>query len=163
VALFPRLSQVMIGVNNCDYHVYANGYKNTPGVTEPATCPGQTVNPDGSAANPTLQGEVFTGQVMGNPAMYNRVSPDRHMWRVMAQLDTTGGQNGSGSTGCGLFTNPGDQPTSNCYPGAIGTENYRPAAAKTATPKSSTSAPAPTKTSVWTNLWNFIVGTDSNA
>jgi len=165
VSLFPRLSQVMIGVNTCDYHIYANGYHNVPGVTEPSTCTGQVVNPDGSAANPTLQGEVFTGQVIGNPAMYNKVSPDRHLWRVMAQLDAKGGVNNTGSVPCGLFSNPGNQPTSSCYPGSIGTDVYKPAAAKSATSKSgaTTSAPAVSKASFWTNLWNLLVGTDSNA
>ena len=170
VALFPRLSQVMIGVNSCDYHVYANGYHNVPGVTEPSSCTGQALNADGSAANPTLQGEVFTGQVLGNPAMYNKVSRDRHLWRVMAQLDAKGGATGNGSLPCGLFTNPGDQPTSTCYPGSIGTDVYKPSAAKASTSKSSksiggtASAPAsPGSSSLWSNIWNFIVGTDSNA
>ena len=31
VALFPRLAQVMLGVNNCDMHIYGNGYSNTSG------------------------------------------------------------------------------------------------------------------------------------
>jgi len=165
INLFPRLSQVMIGVNSCDYHIYANGYHNVPGQTEPASCAGGVQNPDGSAANPTLAGEVFTGQVMGNPQMYNKVSRDRHLWRVMAQLDATNGAGSTGSTKCGLFTNPGNQPTSSCYPGSIGTDIYKPPASGTSKSGAAPSgAPASTsKASFWGNLWNLFVGGDSNA
>jgi virulence factor Mce-like protein len=164
VALFPRLSQVMIGVNTCDYHIYANGYHSTPGTTEPSAHCTAPVNGAGSATNPTLQGEVFTGQVMGNPAMYNKVARDRHLWRVMAQLDTQGGQNGSGSLGCGLFTNPGDQPTSSCYPGDIGTSRYAPPAAPSSGTSSGPTGVAPAastgKASFWSGLWHLLVGSN---
>src|ERR1035437_6074663 len=39
IALFPRLAQVMLGVNTCDMHIYGNGYANVPGTTEANTCP----------------------------------------------------------------------------------------------------------------------------
>jgi phospholipid/cholesterol/gamma-HCH transport system substrate-binding protein len=179
INLFPRLSQVMIGVNTCDYHKYANGYVNIPGQTESATkCTQAPVNAAGNAANPTLQGEVFTGQVLGNPALRNQVSHDRHLWRVMGMIDASGGQTGNGSLPCGLFTNPGDQPTSTCYPGSIGTDIYKPTSSSSG-PSSSTGATgsgastasaggSTTSTtsahpaSFWGNLWNLLVG-NSNA
>lgn len=172
INLFPRLSQVMIGVNSCDYHKYANGYVNIPGQTEPASCPGSPVNAAGNATNPQLQGEVFTGQVLGNPAMNNKVSRDRHLWRVMGMVDASGGANGSGSLGCGLFTNPGDQPTSNCYPGDIGTARYQPASSgatgstgtgnSSATTASQGSKDTAKPASFWSNFWGLLVG-NSNA
>ena len=161
VSLFPRLSQVMIGVNSCDTHLYANGYHNTPGVTEAASCPAAvdaSGNPTPAAI--TLQGEVFTGQVLGNPAMYNKVSHDRHLWRVMGMVDAQGGQNGSGSTACGLFTNPGNQPTNTCYPGSIGTQRYQPTSANPS-PSGSTGASGTSSghtASFWSNLWTLLVG-----
>ncbi|MFN2462556.1 MAG: MlaD family protein [Candidatus Dormibacteria bacterium] len=166
VALFPRLAQVMIGVNSCDAHIYANGYVNVPGVTEPRTCQ-SPLNPDGrTAANPTLSGEIFTNQVMGNPAMYGKVHADRHLWRVMDQLDASGGANNTGSTSCGLFTDPAGKPTPNCYPGTTGTENYAPPAGtanSSATNAAPRVAPASGGRSIWSNIWNLFVGSDSNA
>jgi virulence factor Mce-like protein len=162
ISLFPRLAQVMIGVNSCDYHVYANGYHNTPGVTEPGapTCTGSSLDTAGKAANPTLQGEVFTGQVMGNPAMYNKVSKDRHLWRVMGMVDAQGGSAGnSGSLSCGLFTNPGNNPSSSCYPGSTGTTRYQPPASSGATGAAGTGSTHPA--SFWSNLWNMLVGGDN--
>jgi virulence factor Mce-like protein len=150
VALFPRLAQVMIGVNTCDHHIYANGYRNDnrPGCTP-------TTMSDGTAANPTLQGEVFTGQVMGNPAMYNRVSQDRHLWRVMGMIDAGGGVNATGSAGCGLFTDRNSSRTSNCYPGSDGLDRYRPAGQPSGGPSGS-AAGAGKPASFWSNLWNIL-------
>lgn len=162
VSLFPRLAQVMIGVNSCDYHVYANGYHNEPGKTEPTSCPGQVVDASGNAANPTLQGEVFTGQVLGNPAMYNKVSHDRHLWRVMGQLDAKGGNGGSGSTQCGLFTNRGNQATSSCYGGDNGLQRYQPASSGPSGSTGGAGTSSGHTASFWTNLWTMLVG-DGNA
>ena len=58
IALFPRLAQTMLGVQTCDYHIYANGYYNVPGITEPGSC-GAVVNASGNPTNPNLNGEVF--------------------------------------------------------------------------------------------------------
>ncbi|MEA2683566.1 MAG: phospholipid/cholesterol/gamma-HCH transport system substrate-binding protein [Chloroflexota bacterium] len=152
INLFPRLSQVMIGVNSCDFHKYANGYVNVPGQTEPASC-----------ASQSAQGEVFTGQVMGNPALYNQVSKDRHLWRVMGMVDTNGGSAGSGSLTCGLFTNPGNNPSSTCYPGSIGTDPYKPAASSSGTTGSagSSNSGGTHPASFWNNLWTMFTGADN--
>jgi hypothetical protein len=77
VALFPRLTQVMLGVNTCDTHIYGNGYYNVPGQTEPSNCP-NPVDANGNATDPLLRGEIFTG----HPAN-NAVPTDRHFLRLM--------------------------------------------------------------------------------
>ena len=125
VNLFPRLSQVMLGVNRCDTHVYGNGYSNTPGQTENAACP---------QANGTLAGEGFTGQ----PAP-NQVPRDRHLWRVMGQLDPD-------QPTCGILSTtggPGDMlPPSDpgCSPGNNGLDPYQgPRKGATVTPSGQTS------------------------
>jgi virulence factor Mce-like protein len=84
VALFPRLAQVMLGLNNCDMHVYANGYQNQPGATEQAspTCQAPT-DASGNAVDPALLTEGFTGHPAGNA-----VPKDRHYWRVMGMIET---------------------------------------------------------------------------
>jgi hypothetical protein len=82
VALFPRLAQVMQGINTCDMHIYANGYHNVPGVTEPSTCP-NPVDANGNATDPSLSGETFTG----HPAN-NTVPTDRHLFRVMGMASS---------------------------------------------------------------------------
>jgi virulence factor Mce-like protein len=82
VALFPRLAQVMQGINTCDMHIYANGYSNVPGQTEPASCP-NPVDANGNATDPSLSGEIFTG----HPAN-NTVPRDRHLFRVMGMAST---------------------------------------------------------------------------
>jgi hypothetical protein len=79
VALFPRLSQVMLGVNWCDMHIYGNGYYNVPGQTESSSCP-KVVDANGNATDPTLSGEIFTG----HPAN-GAVPRDRHYLRLMGQ------------------------------------------------------------------------------
>jgi virulence factor Mce-like protein len=91
IALFPRLAQVMVGLNTCDMHIYGNGYHNTPGVTEPAAanCP-SPVDANGNATDPNLSGEIFTG----HPAN-GAVSVNRHLWRVMGMIET-------GDISCGL-------------------------------------------------------------
>ena len=163
VNLFPRLAQVMIGVNSCDAHIYANGYHNVPGQTEASTCPAAVdANGNATQAAITLQGEVFTGQVLGNPAMYNEVSHDRHLWRIMGQVDAQGGQNGSGSLACGLFTNPGNQPTNTCYPGDIGTARYQPTSSGPSGSAGASSTSSGHTASFWSNLWTLLVG-DGNA
>jgi virulence factor Mce-like protein len=85
IALFPRLAQVMLGVNTCDMHIYGNGYANVPGTTEANTCP-NPVDASGNATDPTLSGEVFGG----HPAP-GALTPtnQRHLWRVMGMLETS--------------------------------------------------------------------------
>src|SRR5258708_18036959 len=87
IALFPRLAQVMLGVNTCDQHIYANGYYNVPGTTEPASCPSALANPsdpNSNAASPNLTGEAFTGHP-ANGALSN----NRHLWRVLGMIETS--------------------------------------------------------------------------
>jgi virulence factor Mce-like protein len=82
VALFPRLTQMMLGVNTCDMHIYGNGYYNVPGQTEPSSC-ASPVTGNGNATDPTLSSEIFTG----HPAN-NTVPSDRHYFRVMGMADS---------------------------------------------------------------------------
>lgn len=82
VALFPRLAQVMQGINTCDMHIYGTGYYNTPGQTEPSSCPNPVAG-NGNATDPTLSGEIFTG----HPAN-NAVPKDRHFLRIMGMTST---------------------------------------------------------------------------
>ena len=114
VALFPRLSQVMLGVNRCDDHIYANGYHNnpvgkpspindgTPPGTEPSTC-NSPIDANGNATNPTLNGEVF-GQFDANSGK----AGNRHLWRVMGMIDI-------GNAQCGLL-NPTTAPEQHLRP-----------------------------------------------
>lgn len=112
IALFPRLAQVMLGVNTCDNHIYANGYYNVPNVTEPGTCT-PPVNASGNAVDPNLNGEVF-----GNFDPATGKAGNRHLWRVMGMIDL-------GKAGCGLLTPTTDlQTAGNCYPGADGLSGY---------------------------------------
>jgi virulence factor Mce-like protein len=86
VALFPRLAQVMLGINTCDMHIYSNGYRNVPGTTEAGSCPNPLSNPadpNSNAADPSLSGEAFTG----HPAA-NTVPTDRHFWRIMGMTSS---------------------------------------------------------------------------
>jgi virulence factor Mce-like protein len=82
VALFPRLTQMMLGTNWCDMHIYGNGYYNQRGVTERASCP-SPVDANGNATDPTLSGELFTG----HPAN-GAVPTDRHFFRVMGMAES---------------------------------------------------------------------------
>jgi virulence factor Mce-like protein len=80
INLFPRLAQVMLGINACDSHIYTNGYYNVPGATESGSCANPLSNPadpNSNAADPTLSSEAFTGHVV------NAIPTDRHFWRVM--------------------------------------------------------------------------------
>jgi virulence factor Mce-like protein len=80
INLLPRLAQVMLGINACDSHIYANGYHNVPGATESGSCPNPLSNPadpNSSAADPSLSAEIFTGHVV------NAIPTDQHFWRVM--------------------------------------------------------------------------------
>ena len=85
IALFPRLAQVMVGVNACDMHIYSNGYYNVPGATEAKTCPNppNPSDPSSNAADPTLSSEGFTGHPAGNA-----VPTDRHFWRIMGMTES---------------------------------------------------------------------------
>jgi virulence factor Mce-like protein len=139
VALFPRLAQVMLGLNTCDMHIYANGYKNQPGVTEPATCqaPGDNVDP-------ALTTEGFTGHPAGNA-----VPRDRHYWRVMGMIET-------GDIPCTLVSPSTAALKGNAAcsaPGATtGFEKYRPGAGQGAL---NTSAPAG---NFLQQLWQDLTG-----
>lgn len=117
IALFPRLAQVMVGVNACDMHIYSNGYYNVPGATESPSCANPLANPadpNSNAANPTLSNEAFTG----HPGA-NALSTDRHFWRIMGMTDTT-------DTTCGL-ANPSTQPLigGTCSPPANGNTGFQ--------------------------------------
>lgn len=157
IAIFPRLAQVMLGVNSCDDHIYANGYRNTPGTTEPATCPTPGVGTD-----PTLRGEVFSGLSGSSTNKYGQVSQNRHLWRVMGMIDITGGQLGTGSITCGLLTPSSapetdrlHRPTSACYPGSTGLEPYqdlKPAPGLASASSSNGIA------GFFSNLWTDLVG-----
>jgi virulence factor Mce-like protein len=106
INLFPRLAQTMLGVNTCDYHIYASGYYNVPGVTEPDTCT-SPIDANGNPVDPTLSSEQFTGK----PAP--GVKPDdRHLWRVMGMIEP-------GSSQCALV-NPTTADNKTCYPGDAG-------------------------------------------
>ena len=83
VALFPRLAQVMQGINTCDMHIYGTGYYNIPGQTEPGNCP-NPVAANGNATDPTLSGEIFTGHPGNNAA-----PRDRHFLRIMGMTGTS--------------------------------------------------------------------------
>ena len=111
INLFPRLAQTMLGVNNCDFHVYATGYYNVPGLTEPSTCaPAVRNNDPNQPVDPTLSSEPFTGK----PAP-NTLHQDRHLWRVMGMLETSDLQ-------CAVLnptTRSNGGPTG-CYPGDAG-------------------------------------------
>jgi hypothetical protein len=115
IAIFPRLAQTMLGVNTCDNHIYANGYVNIPGQTEPASCNGgvKPVDANGNSTDPNLSGEVFGGF---DPST-GRAS-NRHMWRVMGMIDLAKG-------GCG-FLSPSTTPQTDpsCYPGNNGLQQY---------------------------------------
>jgi hypothetical protein len=101
IALFPRLAQVMLGMNTCDMHIYGNGYHNVPSgtnSTELATSVGGTtacpnpVDANGNATDPNLSGETFGGHP-GPLAL--TPATQRHMWRVMGMIET-------GDISCGL-------------------------------------------------------------
>ncbi|HXA42781.1 MAG TPA: MlaD family protein [Candidatus Solibacter sp.] len=145
IALFPRLAQVMLGVNTCDQHIYANGYYNVPGTTEPASCPSALINPsdpNSNAASPNLTGEAFTGHP-GNGALSN----NRHLWRVMGMIETS-------DTNCGLVA-PSTQPLNggSCSVPAssvTGFEGYKPS--------SSSASSSSGGGNFFQQLWNSIFG-----
>jgi len=85
IALFPRLAQVMLGVNKCDMHIYGNGYSNVPGPTEASFCP-NPVDASGNATDPNLSGEVFGGHPAGGALT---PANQRHLWRVMGMIETS--------------------------------------------------------------------------
>jgi hypothetical protein len=132
IALFPRLAQVMLGLNTCDMHIYGNGYYNVPGVTEAATtvggstpCP-SPVDANGNATDPNLSGEVFGG----HPGP-NALTPanQRHLWRVMGMIETS-------DLTCGLVAPSTAALTSGACSEPMGAtqtgfEKYRPSNAAT--------------------------------
>jgi virulence factor Mce-like protein len=134
IALFPRLAQVMLGMNTCDMHIYGNGYHNVPtgpNATEAATTVGGTtacpnpVDANGNATDPNLSGEVFGG----HPAPGDPNTKQRHMWRVMGMIET-------GDISCGLVapsTTALTNGTCSEPPGATqtGFEKYKPTTAAT--------------------------------
>ena len=157
IALFPRLAQVMLGVNSCDNHIYANGYRNKPGVTEPASCP-----TPGDGTDPTLRGEVFSGISGTSTNKFGNISNNRHLWRVMGMIDLTGGQLGTGSITCGLLTpssspetDPAHHPTAACYPGNTGLEPYQDIRPGTASMSSSSPGGV---AGFFSGLWNDLLG-----
>jgi virulence factor Mce-like protein len=130
IALFPRLAQTMLGVNTCDMHIYANGYYNVPGVTEPGSPTCQSpVDANGNAADPNLTGEVF-----GDFSPNTGKAGNRHMWRVMGMIDL-------GKAGCGFFSpSTTQQNASSCYPGDNGLSQYGGTPTSAAQPNSSTAS-----------------------
>jgi virulence factor Mce-like protein len=150
IALFPRLAQVMLGVNTCDMHIYGNGYYNVPGVTEAATtvggstpCP-NPVDANGNATDPNLSGEVFGGHPGGGALTPVK---QRHLWRVMGMIET-------GDTTCGLVA-PSTQALNNSggvcsEPNGFvtGFEKYKP----------SSSASKNSGGNFFSQLWSDIFG-----
>jgi virulence factor Mce-like protein len=143
VALFPRLAQVMLGVNTCDDHIYANGYHNIPGVTEPASCP-NPVDASGNSTDPNLSGEVF-----GHFDPNTGVAGNRHLWRVMGMIDT-------GNAQCGLL-NPSTAPLASCAAGPNnGLAPYTPSSSASSSSTSGSSSSS--SGGFWQNLWSNLTG-----
>ena len=143
VALFPRLAQSQLGVNTCDDHIYANGYHNIPGITEPGSCP-NPVDANGNTTDPTLQGEAFGFHPDGTAA-------NRHLWRIMGMIDL-------GNSSCGLI-NPTTAKASQCTPGSNGLSQYGGAPTSSSGSNSGTaSSGASGNGGFWSNLWSSVVG-----
>jgi virulence factor Mce-like protein len=144
VALFPRLAQVMLGLNNCDMHIYANGYRNQPGVTEQAGTCQAPADANGNAVDPALVTEGFTGHPAGNA-----VPRDRHYWRVMGMIETS-------DISCALVaptTSPLKGNAACSAPGTTtGFEKYRPGPGQGAV---NTSSPVGT---FLQQLWQDLTG-----
>jgi virulence factor Mce-like protein len=143
INLFPRLSQVMLGANRCDTHIYANGYHNTPGTTESAGC--------SALALGSLQGERFAGHP--TPGKASADYGDRHLWRVMGILDP--------APNCGI-TSPGSmKPTdAQCSPGNSGLGNFSPNHSSNATSLSSSNSAVASaaEPNFFQMLWSDLFG-----
>jgi virulence factor Mce-like protein len=151
VNLFPRLAQVMLGINSCDMHIYSNGYHNVPGATESASCPNPLSNPadpNSNAADPTLSSEVFSG----HPAP-NTVPTDRHFWRIMGMTSSRDIPCATVAPSTQTLANDGSSPTPCSAPvnGNTGFQRYKAT--------SGSAAISPSRSGGFLEqLWNDLTG-----
>jgi len=144
INLLPRLSQVMLGANRCDTHIYANGYRNIPGTTEAKGCAALTMG--------SLQGEKFTGTPA--PGKVSSDYGDKHLWRVMGIIDP-------GQPSCGIISpsnNSLGQQNPACNPGDNGLGPYIPKNQQPASSSGSSSSAAAAQPSFFEMLWRDLFG-----